>query len=107
LIGISDSLPTTATIKMVEVWMLFCLFMPFLEVVLQSHVQACREEAEKEEEEEEEEFVRKMTKDNNGVKKEMGGKVQVYRAGRLITVNTGSQPEQRNSNPGDSRYDHR
>ena len=43
LISISDSLPTTANIKMVEVWMIFCLFMPFLEVVLQTYIQTWRQ----------------------------------------------------------------
>jgi len=31
-ISVSDSLPKTSSIKMAEVWMLFSLFLPFLEV---------------------------------------------------------------------------
>jgi hypothetical protein len=38
LISISDALPESSNVKMVEVWMLFTLVLPFLEVVLQSYV---------------------------------------------------------------------
>ena len=41
-ISISDSLPVSGNIKMVEIWMLFSLFLPFLEVVLQSYVNYLR-----------------------------------------------------------------
>jgi hypothetical protein len=41
-ISISESLPESGNIKMVEIWMLFSLFLPFLEVVLQSYVNYLR-----------------------------------------------------------------
>jgi hypothetical protein len=37
-ISISDTLPDSGSIKVIEIWMLFSLFIPFLEVVLQSYV---------------------------------------------------------------------
>jgi hypothetical protein len=42
LISISGSLPESSSIKMIEIWMLFSLLLPFLEVVLQSYVNYLR-----------------------------------------------------------------
>jgi hypothetical protein len=36
-VGLSDSLPKTSNIKMVDVWMLFSLVLPFVDVVLQTY----------------------------------------------------------------------
>ena len=36
-ISISESLPKTGSIKMIEIWMLFSLLIPFIEVVLQTY----------------------------------------------------------------------
>ena len=33
-IGVSDSLPKTAYIKMIEVYLMFTMFIPFIEVLL-------------------------------------------------------------------------
>jgi hypothetical protein len=38
LIGISGSLPVTTGIKMIEVWILFCLVLSFLDILLQTYV---------------------------------------------------------------------
>ena len=37
--GISSSLPLTATIKMTDIWMIFTIMYPFTGVVLQSYIQ--------------------------------------------------------------------
>ena len=36
-VGLSDSLPKTSNIKMVDIWMLFSLVLPFIDVVLQTY----------------------------------------------------------------------
>jgi hypothetical protein len=38
LIGISSSLPVTTGIKMIEVWMLFCLVLSFLDTLCQTYI---------------------------------------------------------------------
>jgi hypothetical protein len=63
---------------MVEAWMLFCLFMPFLEVVLQTHLQSWRESSNQEKED-----------SAVDIKQPGGKKIQVWRSGRLITLNVG------------------
>jgi hypothetical protein len=52
LISISDALPESSNVKMVEVWMLFTLVLPFLEVVLQSYVDYIYRKSHPDEEEE-------------------------------------------------------
>jgi hypothetical protein len=37
-ISVSDSLPKSPQIKMVEVWLLFSLFQPLMDVVLQTYI---------------------------------------------------------------------
>ena len=34
--GISQSLPTTSTVKLIDLWMMFSIIMPFLEVLAQA-----------------------------------------------------------------------
>jgi hypothetical protein len=38
-VSISDSLPKTIFIKLVELWLLFSLTQPFLDVLLQTYIQ--------------------------------------------------------------------
>lgn len=45
-IGIVNSLPRTAYIKLVDVWLLFNLFMPFIEVILHTIISLLVEELE-------------------------------------------------------------
>ena len=45
-IGIVNSLPRTAYIKLVDVWLLFNLFMPFIEVMLHTIISMLAEELE-------------------------------------------------------------
>ena len=47
-ISTSDSLPTTNYIKMVEVWLLFNLFLPFLIVLLLTYMESLRDDEERE-----------------------------------------------------------
>ena len=47
-IGVSKSLPKTAYVKMIDVWLLFSLFVPFVEVLLQTAAQSIREQRAKE-----------------------------------------------------------
>ena len=37
--GISQSLPTTAYVKMIDIWMMFTMIIPFIEVVIHCHRQ--------------------------------------------------------------------
>ncbi len=46
-VSISNSLPTTSYIKMVDIWLLFCLFIPFLEVILHTYMDTLREDMER------------------------------------------------------------
>ena len=46
-INISSSLPATSNVKMIEIWMLFCLFLPFLEVLLQTYIKMLDHDADK------------------------------------------------------------
>ena len=45
----SDNLPNTSYIKMVDIWMLFNLVLPFIEVILHTYTDLLREEEEDEE----------------------------------------------------------
>ena len=44
-IGISDALPKSSGIRFVDVWMLFSLFLPFLEVLIQTYINLLQQEA--------------------------------------------------------------
>ena len=46
-VSVSNSLPTTAYVKMIDVWLLFCLFIPFLEVILHTYMDTLREDMER------------------------------------------------------------
>ena len=37
-IGISDALPKSSGVRFVDVWMLFSLFLPFVEVLIQTYI---------------------------------------------------------------------
>ena len=41
-LGVSGDLPTTSYIKMIEIWLLFCLFIPFTYVLLHIHIDNLR-----------------------------------------------------------------
>lgn len=47
-IGISASLPLTSYMKMVEVWLIFNLFIPFLEVLLHTYMDNLRDDGDRE-----------------------------------------------------------
>ena len=47
-ISTSTSLPTTSYIKMIEVWLLFNLFLPFLIVLLHTYMDTLREDEDRE-----------------------------------------------------------
>ena len=47
-IGVSNSLPKTSQLKMIDIWMLFTLFIPFAEVALQTQLVRMRKQAAKE-----------------------------------------------------------
>ena len=53
-IGVMDSLPTTAYVKMIDIWLIFCQLVPFAEVVLLTTMEYLREEEEQGKEENEE-----------------------------------------------------
>ena len=42
LISVSSSLPTTSYVKMVDIWLIFNLFLPFLEVLLHTYMDSLR-----------------------------------------------------------------
>jgi hypothetical protein len=48
-VNVSSSLPATANIKLIEIWMLFCLFLPFLEVLLQTYIETLHQNSSYEE----------------------------------------------------------
>ncbi len=43
-ISVSQSLPTTHYVKMIELWLLFTLLIPFVEVIIHTHIEALRED---------------------------------------------------------------
>lgn len=43
-ISVSDSLPKTSYIKMIDIWLLFCLLIPFFEVLLHTFIDGLRHE---------------------------------------------------------------
>ena len=42
-VSVSGSLPVTSDIKMIEVWLIFSLLVPFVEVLLQVSSHKCRQ----------------------------------------------------------------
>ena len=47
-ISVSGSLPTTSYVKMVDVWLIFALMIPFIEVLLATWMDTCRVDADRE-----------------------------------------------------------
>lgn len=47
-ISVSDSLPKTSYIKMIDIWLIFNLFIPFAEVLLHTFIDSLREEESRE-----------------------------------------------------------
>ena len=45
LINVSNNLPKTAYIKMIDVWLLFNLIKPFLDIILQTYIDFLREDS--------------------------------------------------------------
>ena len=43
-ISVSDSLPKTAYIKMMDLWLIFNLTLPFIEVLLHTYIEALNED---------------------------------------------------------------
>ena len=41
-VGVSDTLPKTAYIKMLDIWFIFCMMIPFMEVILQTYIEHLR-----------------------------------------------------------------
>jgi hypothetical protein len=56
LISVSDSLPVSTSVKMIEIWMLFCLMLTFVDVLLQTYIHYMREQRTMGEENEAEEM---------------------------------------------------
>ena len=42
-ISVSESLPTTAYIKMIDVWLIFNLLKPFIDIIVQTYIESLRE----------------------------------------------------------------
>jgi hypothetical protein len=38
LISVADAMPVTTSVKMIEIWMLFCLLLTFTDVLLQTYI---------------------------------------------------------------------
>ena len=47
-ISVSSNLPTTAYIKMIDIWMIFSLSIPFIEVLLHTYMDSLREDSDRE-----------------------------------------------------------
>ena len=47
-ISVNDSLPRTSYIKMVDIWLIFNLFLPFLVVLLHTYMDTLRDEEDRE-----------------------------------------------------------
>ena len=43
LLSVSESLPTTAYIKMIDVWLIFNLLKPFIDIIVQTYIESLRE----------------------------------------------------------------
>ena len=44
--SISTNLPSTAYIKMMDIWLLFGLFKPFIDIILQTYIETLRDNPE-------------------------------------------------------------
>ena len=45
-INVSNNLPKTAYIKMIDIWLLFNLFKPFIDIMMQTYIETQRGEGE-------------------------------------------------------------
>ena len=45
-INVSNNLPKTAYIKMIDVWLLFNLFKPFVDIIMQTYIETQRDKDE-------------------------------------------------------------
>ena len=45
-INVSNDLPKTAYIKMINIWLLFNLFKPFTDIIMQTYIETYRKESE-------------------------------------------------------------
>ena len=45
-INVSNNLPKTAYIKMIDIWLLFNLFKPFVDIIMQTYIETQRGEEE-------------------------------------------------------------
>ena len=52
-VSTSSSLPQTSYMKLIDVWMIFCFLLPFIEVILHTMVEYCTDDEEEEEKEKE------------------------------------------------------
>ena len=43
LFSISTNLPSTAYIKMIDIWLLFGLFKPFIDIIMHTYIETLRE----------------------------------------------------------------
>ena len=43
-INVSNNLPKTAYVKMIDIWLLFNLFKPFVDILLQTYIETLRTE---------------------------------------------------------------
>ena len=39
LISVSENLPTTAYVKMIDLWLIFILLKPFVDIILQTYIE--------------------------------------------------------------------
>ena len=44
-VGVFNNLPKTAYIKMIDIWFIFCMVIPFVEVILQTYIETLRARA--------------------------------------------------------------
>ena len=44
-VGVFNNLPKTAYIKMIDIWFIFCMIIPFAEVLLQTYIESLRARA--------------------------------------------------------------
>ena len=43
-INVSNNLPRTAYIKMIDIWLLFNMFKPFIDIIMQTYIETQRNE---------------------------------------------------------------
>ena len=70
LSSISTNLPSTAYIKMIDIWLLFGLFKPFIDIIMHTYIETLREnpEEQKQEDVEKEAWTGKTKFNMDGLK---------------------------------------